>query len=88
MPAHQDSLRLGLCPWLCTGAPDGLHPADREFVLGVRRPPRLHATLRQIGEEQEAHQRKRKRDDTVDDEQPSPALVATDTVQVCVGGCL
>jgi hypothetical protein len=53
------------------------------FLLGS--PPRLLAALWQVREKEEASKGERQRDDTVNNEKPSPSCSTFHPIQVCVG---
>ena len=88
MPTQRDPPNLGPRPGLLCRTPDRLHTFNREIVFLFSGPPRLLPVLRQVGNEDETENRKRQRDNAINDEQPPPARVAIDSVEVFVGGRL
>ena len=72
MPTGQDPLELRLGPRFLSRASDGSHPLNRECVFLLGRPPGLLPSLGQVREEDVTCHGKRQRNNSIDNEEPSP----------------
>lgn len=84
MPTGQQPFHFRQRPRLPASATNGLHALDGKLMFRFCRPPGFVVLVRQVREEDIAHERQGKRDDAVDYEQPSPAGASVYAVETRV----